>query len=161
MYSIRKATIHDQDGVWKILEPIIKSGDTLVHATDSSKEKIISLYFAEDKYLYVAEIQNKIAGLCYIKQNQPDLGSHIANAGYMVHPDFRGKGLADGLCRFSLIEAKKLGFSAMQFNIVVSTNETAVKIWKKCGFQIIGILPEAFQHAVFGLTDAYIMYQKL
>jgi ribosomal protein S18 acetylase RimI-like enzyme len=65
------------------------------------------------------------------------------------------------MCRFSLVEAKRLGFRAMQFNCVISTNTTAVRIWQKCGFDIIGTLPRAYQHAQLGLVDAYVMYQWL
>jgi len=100
-------------------------------------------------------------GTFFIKANQPDLGSHVANAGYMVHPDFRGKGIAEAMCRFSMQEAKLLGFKAMQFNIVMATNVGAIRLWQKCGFEIIGTLPKVFQHQVLGLTDALVMYQWL
>ena len=161
MEEIRRGTAADIDGVWEVLEPIIKAGDTLVHAPDSTKEKIIDLYFADDKFLYVAEHEDKVVGVFYIKANQPDLGSHVANAGYMVHQNYRGYGLAEKMCRFSLVEAKNLGFRAMQFNIVVSTNEVAIRIWKKCGFEILAILPKVFQHSKLGLTDAFVMFQEL
>ena len=77
MEEIRRGTAADIDGVWEVLEPIIKAGDTLVHAPDSTKEKIIDLYFADDKFLYVAEHEDKVVGVFYIKANQPDLGSHV------------------------------------------------------------------------------------
>ena len=62
---------------------------------------------------------------------------------------------------FSLEEARRLGYKAMQFNIVVKTNERAVKLWENIGFKIIGEIPEAFEHRFLGLVNAYIMYQKL
>lgn len=152
---------NDTDAVWEILHLVVLGGDTLVFAPDSSKEKMLSYWSADDKNAYVCEIDGEISGTFYIKQNQPDLGSHVANAGYLVHPNQRGKGIAEAMCRFSLEEARRLGFKAMQFNIVISTNEVAVRVWQKCGFEIIGRLPKAFQHQKLGFVDAFVMYQWL
>jgi ribosomal protein S18 acetylase RimI-like enzyme len=151
----------DADVVWEILHQIIIEGDTLVFSPNSTKEQMLSYWSADDKFAYVAEIDGLVVGTFYIKQNQPDLGSHVANAGYLVHPEHRGKGIAEKMCRFSLEEARRLGFKAMQFNIVISTNEVAVRVWQKCGFEIIGRLPKAFQHQKLGLVDAFVMYQWL
>ena len=96
-----------------------------------------------------------------MKDNQPGLGSHVANAGYMTSPDAFGKGIGKAMALFSLEEAKNLGYRAMQFNLVIKTNERAVELWKKLGFAIIGEIPEAFNHKSLGLTNAYIMYRKL
>ena len=159
--QIRPALSSDHDAVWEIIEPVIQAGDTYMYAPDSSRDKMLALWFDADKYTYIAEMEGKIVGTYFQKANQPDLGSHVVNAGYMVHPDFRGRGIAEQLCRFSLTEAKRLGFKAMQFNCVIATNEVAVRLWQKCGFSIIGTLPKAFQHAKLGLTDAHVMYQWL
>jgi ribosomal protein S18 acetylase RimI-like enzyme len=97
----------------------------------------------------------------FLQDNQPDLGSHVANAGYMVAPEARGKRVGLSMAEFSLAEARRLGYRAMQFNFVVKTNERAVKLWLALGFEIIGEIPEAFQHAENGLTNALIMYRKL
>lgn len=151
----------DAEAVWEILNLVVKGGDTLVFAPDSSKEKMLTYWSTDDKFAYVCEIENQIVGTFYIKANQPDLGSHVANAGYLVHPNQRGKGIAEMMCKFSLEEARCLGFKAMQFNIVISTNEVAVRLWQKCGFEIIGRIPKAFQHQKLGLVDAFVMYQWL
>jgi ribosomal protein S18 acetylase RimI-like enzyme len=65
------------------------------------------------------------------------------------------------MCVHSQAEALALGFRAMQFNLVVSTNDTAVRLWKKLGFQIAGRLPGAFRHLRLGYVDAYVMYKQL
>ncbi len=46
-------------------------------------------------------------------------------------------------------------------HLVVSTNNGAVRLWQKLGFEIVGTLPEAFNHPTQGLVDAYVMYKKL
>jgi ribosomal protein S18 acetylase RimI-like enzyme len=58
-------------------------------------------------------------------------------------------------------EARRLGFRAMQFNFVVSTNEAAVRLWQKLGFEIVGTLPGAFHHPEKGYVDVYVMFRSL
>ena len=153
--------IQDADATWAIIQEVIKTGDTWVFDPLSSREKMLDYWFASDKFSYVYEIEGRIAGIFFFKANQPDLAAHVANAGYMVHPDFRGQGIAEAMCRFSLLAAKKEGFLAMQFNIVIASNEGAIRLWKKCGFDTVGILPKAFKHQQNGFIDALVMYQWL
>jgi ribosomal protein S18 acetylase RimI-like enzyme len=159
--EIRKATEADQDSIWKIIRQVISTGDTYVFAPDSSREKMLSFWCSSDKYTYVALSGQKMAGTFFMKDNQPDLGKHIANAGYMVAPEFSNAGVGRKMGEFSLREAKTLGYSAMQFNIVIKSNTRAVNLWQNLGFEIIGEIPDAFQHMEHGLTNAYIMYRKL
>lgn len=159
--TIRNAHQDDQEAVWQIIHEVIATGNTYVFAPDSSKEKMLSYWFSDDKNTYVAEEDGKILGTFYLKTNQMDLGSHIVNAGYMVSSEARGKGLGQAMAEFSMEEARRLGYRGMQFNLVVKTNENAVKLWLKLGFEIIGEIPEAYKHSQFGYVNAYIMYQKL
>lgn len=161
MPEIRKASKKDAEEIWKIIEAVISGGDTYIFYPGTPKEKMLDYWFAEDKRTYVALSENKIVGTFFIKANQPDLGSHVANAGYMVAPEAKGKRVGRAMAEFSLEEAKRLGFRAMQFNFVVKSNEVAVRLWQKLGFEIIGEIPEAFRHKENGLTNALIMYRKL
>lgn len=158
---IRLAKQTDHEAVWHIISNVISSGDTYVFAPDSTKEKMLTYWFALDKKTYVAEEDSEILGTFYLKENQMDLGAHIVNAGYMVAENARGKGLGKTMAEFSLAEARRLGFRGMQFNLVVKTNEKAVSLWLKMGFSIIGEIPEAYKHSSLGYVNAYIMYQKL
>jgi L-amino acid N-acyltransferase YncA len=159
--DIRKATPEDRDKIWEIIQKVIARGDTYVFAPKSSKRKMLAYWFSKEKHTYVAAREGVIVGTFLLKNNQPDLGSHIANASYMTLPSIAGRGVGRAMGEFSIIEAKKLGYKAMQFNIVIKTNERAVRLWQSLGFQIIGEIPEAFNHAQLGLTNAYIMYRKL
>jgi L-amino acid N-acyltransferase YncA len=159
--TIRKATLTDSDQIWEIIQKVIATGDTYVFDPKSSKRKMLAYWFSKEKHTYVAAREGVIVGTFLLKNNQPDLGSHIANASYMTLPSIAGRGVGRAMGEFSIIEAKKLGYQAMQFNIVIKTNERAVRLWQSLGFQIIGEIPEAFNHAQLGLTNAYIMYRKL
>jgi len=161
MIKIRPSTTDDHNAIWAIIEPVIKSGDTYMYAPNATRAEMLGTWFMPGKFTYVAELEGQVVGTFYLVANQPGLGEHVANAGYMVHPAFRGRGIAQEMCRFSLEEARRLGFSAMQFNAVVSTNTVAVKLWERLGFTIIGIVPKAYQHQTLGLVDTYVMYQWL
>jgi len=53
------------------------------------------------------------------------------------------------------------GLSCDAVNLVVSTNERAVRLWKKLGFSVVGTLPRAFRHQRLGLVDAFVMFKEL
>ncbi len=158
---LRKANPGDTASLWEIIEPIIRAGETYVFASDSSKEKIMGYWLAADKETYVAELEGEILATFFLKANQPDRGSHVVNAGYIVSPKSSGKGIGKAMAEFSFSEARRLGYRAIQFNYVVKSNTTAVKLWQKLGFDIVGEVPEAFAHPTLGLTNVYVMYRKL
>jgi ribosomal protein S18 acetylase RimI-like enzyme len=79
----------------------------------------------------------------------------------MISSQARGKGIATALCEHSQKTAFDLGYKAMQFNFVVASNETAVRLWTKLGLEIVGRLPKAFNHPSKGYVDAFIMYKWL
>ena len=122
---------------------------------------MMSYWFAPDKHVYVAEEDGDVLGTFWLKPNQPGLGSHVCNAAYMVAPPSAGKGIGRLMGEYSLDEARRLGFAAMQFNFVVKSNTAAVRLWQSIGMEIIGEIPDAFDHAINGMTNAYIMYRKL
>ncbi len=161
MIAIRKYREEDKEQIWKIIEYVISKGDCFTDSPDSSREQILDNWCSFEKHTFVAISEDKIVGTFYLKENQSGLGSHIANGSYMVAPEAGGKGVGRKMCEFSIEEAERLGFRAMQFNFVVKSNEKAVKLWKSLGFEIIGEIPEAFRHIENGLTNAYIMYRKL
>jgi ribosomal protein S18 acetylase RimI-like enzyme len=161
MVTIEKAIEADKEDIWSIIKAVISIGDTYVFEQNTSKETMLNFWFGHEKHTYIARFKNKVVGTFIIKDNQPGLGSHIANAAYMVAPTSSGLGIGKLMGEYSLVEAKNLGYDAMQFNIVVKSNERAVKLWQKIGFSIIGEIPDAFRHATLGMTNAYIMYRKL
>lgn len=158
---LRKANPEDSPSLWKIIEPIIRSGETYVFDPNSSREKMLDYWLADDKQTYVADQEGEIVGTFYLKTNQPDRGSHVVNAGFLVSPESSGKGIGKAMAEFSFEEARRLGYHAMQFNYVIKSNISAVALWKKMGFEIVGEIPEAFSHPKHGLTNVYVMYRKL
>jgi L-amino acid N-acyltransferase YncA len=157
----RRATDADRPALWAIIQPIIATGDTWAFAPDTPQNEMLAFWLTPPVMAYVAELNGEIVGTFFLKTNQPGLGAHVVNAGYMVRPDQAGKGIGRAMCLFSLTEAQRLGYRAMQFNIVVKTNERAVRLWQSLGFEIVGQLPGAFRHQTLGFVDAYVMHQSL
>lgn len=161
MMVIKKALLNDFKDIWPIFKSVISTGDTYVFPPDMSFEDAQTYWMSPNHYIYLVTYNDQVAGTYILKANHIGLGSHVSNASFMVHPDFQGKGIGKLMADHCLKEAKRLGFKAMQFNIVISTNEPAITLWKKLGFQIIGTTPQAFQHQSKGLVDTYIMYKKI
>lgn len=158
---IRKAREDDKDNIYKIAKDVLKTGDTYTMPPNSKKNEILRYWFGDKKSTFVALMNNQIVGFFYIKPNQAELGNHISNASYMVSPKFQNMGIGRKMGEYSLKKAKEMGYKAMQFNFVVKSNISAVKLWQKLGFRIIGEIPKAFRHSTKGLVNAYIMYREL
>jgi len=160
--KIRPANKNDHKHIWNIFSSVIKTGDTYVFSPDTPRQDLKKHWFASYMHTFVAEENDKIVGTYIIKPNQIDLGSHIANCSYMVHPDHQGKGTGSLMCAHSIEQGKILGFHAIQFNLVISTNLPAIHLWEKHGFETIATVPEAFNHFGKGeLVDGLVMYRKL
>ncbi|NJC27090.1 GNAT family N-acetyltransferase [Neolewinella antarctica] len=159
--TIRIATAADHPAVWAIFSEVIAGGDTYAFAPDTSREAFATLWFADYITTFVAEEDGIILGTYILKANQPGLGDHVANCGYMVSSRARGRGVGGALCTHSLDYARAAGFLGMQFNFVVSTNTGAVRLWEKFGFEIVGRTPNGFRHAQLGYVDTLIMYRAL
>ncbi len=161
MLEIREAGPSDFDQLWPIIEPIVHAGETYPYATDTNRANAYRLWMELPAATYIATEGGMAVGTYYLKPNQPALGAHVCNAGYMVHAQARGRGIGRALCRHSIAEAQRLGFEAMQFNLVVCTNHGAIKLYRDLGFEVVGTLPKAFNHARDGLVDALVMYRWL
>ncbi len=159
--TIRPATEADWPAIWSMFQAVASAGDAFAYDENTPESVARHLWFDPPSRAYVAELASEIVGTYFIRPNQPGRGKHVANAGYIVGPQARGKGLAVAMCIHSLDVARQLGYRAMQFNYVVSSNTGAVRAWEKCGFEIVGRLPSAFQHRELGSVDVFVMYRQL
>ncbi len=159
MLKIRVAEDKDFEAIWPIFHEVVSGGDTYAFSPNTRPEEAYQLWMKLPTTTYVATEDEEVVGTYYIKPNQPGLGSHVCNAGFMVAASARGQGIGRKLGEHAMKQAKIQGFKAMQFNFVVSTNEQAVKLWKSLGFTIAGTLPNAFNHQQLGWVDLYVMYQ--
>lgn len=146
---------------WPTFKEVVEAQETYAFDPDISYSEALELWIHSASAAFVAVEDNGIVGSYFLRKNASGPSSHISNCGYIVLPHARKKGVAKALCIHSQEQAIQLGFSAMQFNAVVSTNTVAVKLWKKLGFTIIGTIPKGYKHRRFGYVDSYIMYKEL
>lgn len=159
--KIREATEKDFDEIWPIFHEVVSAGDTFCYPRATSKEKALKLWIRAPRKTFVIEDDHKVLGSYYIKTNMSGPGDHVCNCGYMVSSEARGQGLATAMCEHSQKVAVELGYKAMQFNFVASTNEGAVRLWGRLGFEAVGRLPKAFNHPSKGYVDAIVMFKWL
>ena len=165
-WTIRPATGTDWPAIWEILEPVVRAGETFTWDLDTTEQQARERWFKQSPgQTFVAagqgELEGVILGTGELHANQGGGGSHVANAGYMVHPAHGGKGVARALCAYSLETARAAGFRAMQFNAVVESNVRAVAAWESMGFEVLATIPEAFLHPRLGYVGLHVMYRKL
>ena len=160
--TIRRFRDADWPIVWHMLRETFASGDTYAFAPDLPEEEARRAWIDVPAATYVAlDDRGDIVGTYYIKPNQPALGSHVCNCGYVVARGAEGRGIATAMCEQSQRDAVAMGFRAMQFNLVVATNQRAIRLWTRLGFAIVGTLPGAFRHAKLGYVDALVMFKTL
>ena len=159
--TVRPAGDADHDAIWRIFHEVVSTGETYAYPPETTRAQALAWWFPPGGWTFVALADDRIVGTYVMKANQPGQGSHVANCGYMVALDASGRGIGEAMCRHSLSEARRRGFRAMQFNFVVSTNTRAVSLWQRCGFTVVGTVPQAFRHPVHGFVDTYVMYRSL
>jgi ribosomal protein S18 acetylase RimI-like enzyme len=158
---IRPATTKDHDMIWNIFRQILMAGDTYAFDPQMPREEALAYWFRADTHTYVTERNAGVVGTYILRPNQSGPGSHVANAAFMVARDAEGAGVGRRMAEHCLSEARRMGFRAMQFNFVVSTNVRAIHLWNQLGFKVVGTLSGAFRHPDKGFVDVYVMYRSL
>ncbi|MEM7717951.1 MAG: GNAT family N-acetyltransferase [Pseudomonadota bacterium] len=156
--QVRAYTSADADAVWSMLMPVFRAGDTYAIDPNISRDDALAYWTAH--HTYVAVVDGEPLGTFYIRPNQQGGGAHICNCGYVTARGAEGRGIAREMLQFSLMEAKSLGFEAMQYNFVLANNARAIATWKRAGFEEIGHIPKAFKSAGT-YVDALILYRAL
>lgn len=159
--QIRSATPADAAAIWAIIGPTIRAGDTYALDRDMGEEQALAYWFGADKEVFVAEVEGAVLGTYYLRANQAGGGAHVCNCGYMTAAAATGRGIARAMCDHSVERARARGFRAIQFNFVVSSNDRAVRLWQRLGFEVVGRLPGAFDHPAHGFVDALVLYRTL
>ncbi|KXF81935.1 GNAT family N-acetyltransferase [Enterovibrio coralii] len=158
---IREMTKADFEAFWPTFFHIIQAQETYAFDPNMTLEEGYQLWCTLPDKTFVFVESGDVLASYYIKPNASGPSRHLCNCGYMVSEKARGQGIARKLCKHSQTVALELGYKAMQFNSVVSTNEAAVKLWETLGFSIIDTIPNAYKHARFGYVDSYVMYKWL
>ena len=130
---IRPATAADAEAIWQIFKAVVAGGDTYAFAPDTPRQVAVDYYLGAKVPSRVAEEDGVVVGMYKLTPNRRDLGSHVANASFMVAPLAHGRGIGRAMGEHCLNEARRAGYQAIQFNFVVSTNKGAVHLWQELG----------------------------
>jgi L-amino acid N-acyltransferase YncA len=158
--QIRPATDADWPAIWGTLRPVFRAGETYAIDRDISEAAARALWLDAPAATYIAH-DNAVLGTYFIKTNHQGGARHVCNCGYVTAAAAQGRGIAAKMCDHSQIAARALGYTAMQFNMVLASNAGAIRLWQRLGFDIVGTLPLGFDHPTLGLVDGHVMWKAL
>jgi GNAT superfamily N-acetyltransferase len=153
--ALSVATAGDYDELFAAYAEIVDSGAGFPHQPPLTREAFDDYWIAHSSAVWVTRVGVRLVGAYYIKPNFVGKAAHIANAGYFVLASHRGRGLGRRLVEHSLHEARRLGFDAMQFNLVFASNP-ARRMYRHLGFQEVGRIPFAVEG-----EDAVVYWRSL
>ena len=157
---VREFRETDWPAVWAIIREVVRAADTFPFdpAMDEATGRAIWLEAPPGRTV-VAEVDGRVAGTAKMGPNRPGPGSHVSTASFMVAADARGRGVGTALCRHALEWAERSGYAGMQFNAVVEANRSAVALYRRLGFRVLGTVPGAFAHPTQGRVGLHLMYR--
>lgn len=159
-YTLDLFNQKDEKALYQIFREVVDTGSQFPYECNSIEE-FRRHFFTPQGRVYVCHALNgEVIGGFYLKVNFSGRSNHIANAAYMLRDTSRGKGVGSLLIKASLHLAKSLGLQAMQFNMVLSQNWRAVKLYEKLGFNIVGTIPQAVRNPDGSFQDGYVMHRK-
>src|SRR5262245_55404036 len=106
-WTIREATTADWPAIWAMFHEVIVAGDSFAYDADTPEEVARKLWAEPPAATYVAEANGQVIGTYFVRPNQPGRGAHVANGGYIVASEARGRGLASVLCEHSIETARR------------------------------------------------------
>ena len=158
---LRPATEADWPQIWAMLEPVFRAGTTYAIDREITEQAARAYWLEAPAACFVVDEVGALLGTYYIKTNAGGGGAHVCNCGYVTAEAARGRGVAAAMCEHSQTQARRLGYRAMQFNMVLASNEGAVRLWHRLGFETVGRVPKVFDHPDVGLVDGHVMYKWL
>ncbi|HZG95467.1 MAG TPA: GNAT family N-acetyltransferase [Mycobacteriales bacterium] len=159
---IRSADARDWPAIHPFFSAVVQAGETYAYPDGLGSDEARALWMEQPPGRTVVAVEGDVVlGSAKMGPNRPGRGSHVATASFMVDPEHRGRGVGRELGEYAVGWARAAGYRSMQFNAVVETNSAAVSLWKALGFQIIGTVPEAFDHREHGLVGLHVMFRRL
>jgi GNAT superfamily N-acetyltransferase len=160
--EIREFIERDWPDVWPIIRDVVGEQETFPYDPAMTVEDARQTWIEPlPGRTIVAVDGDRVLGTGKMGPNRPGPGSHVSTASFMVASAARGRGVGTALCRYALDWARGQGYAGMQFNAVVETNRSAVGLYERLGFKVVGTVPGAFVHPEKGRVGLHVMYTEL
>jgi L-amino acid N-acyltransferase YncA len=161
--TIREARPEDWEAIWPFFRQIVTARETYAYDPNISEPEARRVWMvtAPARTVVATGSDEQVLGTASMYANRPGPGSHVASASFMVDPRHSGRGVGRALGEYVIEWARASGFRAIQFNAVVETNTAAVGLWRALGFEVVGTVPEAFEHPERGYVGLLIMHRFL
>ncbi|WBQ05660.1 GNAT family N-acetyltransferase [Kribbella sp. CA-293567] len=164
--DIRPAVVTDWAAIWPFFSAIVSAQETYTYDPALTAEQAEALWMSPSasplaRTTVAIDADGKVLGSANMYPNRPGPGAHVASASFMVDAAARGRGVGRALCQDMIDWAGRNGFRSIQFNAVVESNTTAVRLWQSLGFDIIGTVPEAFLSPTHGYVGLHVMHRPL
>ena len=155
----------DVEPLRRLYRVIVEEGNSYPHDRFPEQDDFLDYWFRGKStvaaYKPDHDREAGMAGAFYLKADWPGRAGHVANAGFIVAPDWRNKGLGRLLGETMLVHAKQLGYRSVIFNLVFSDNVGARHLWDKLGFKELGAIPGAVRKNDGSYQDAMMMFRSL
>jgi GNAT superfamily N-acetyltransferase len=151
----------DWPQVWAVVRDVVRARETFPYDPEMSEAQARDTWIETPPGLtVVAADGGRVLGTAKMGPNRAGPGSHVSTASFMVAADARGRGVGTALCRYAIDWARTAGYAGMQFNAVAESNDSAVRLYERLGFRILGTVPRAFAHPALGRVGLHLMYQE-
>lgn len=164
-FQLSLADERDVERLKMLYRVIVEEGNSYPHDRFPEHDEFMEYWFRGKKtvvaYAPDRERAAGMAGAFYLKPNWPGRAGHVANAGFIVAPEWRHKGMGRRLGQTMLNYAGQLGYRSVIFNLVFSENLFARRLWEQLGFRQLGVIPGAVRKNDGAYQDAIIMFRSL
>ena len=160
--AIREYESNDAKDAAHIWNEVVEDGIAFPQEELLTEQSGDEFFRAQTRTAVAVDLDTKkILGLYILHPNNIGRCGHIANASYAVSRGARGLHIGEKLVLDCLAEAKRAGFSIMQFNAVVATNLHALHLYKRLGFTPLGTIPRGFRMKDGHYEDIVVHYKEL
>jgi L-amino acid N-acyltransferase YncA len=151
----------DWPQVWAIVHEVVRAQETFPYDPEMTDGQARQMWIEASPGLTVVAVdRDRVVGTAKMGPNRAGPGAHVSTASFMVAAAERGRGVGTALLDFALGWAKAEGYAAMQFNAVVEANRSAVELYRRHGFEVVGTVPRSFAHPALGLVGLHVMYRE-
>jgi RimJ/RimL family protein N-acetyltransferase len=155
----------DVEPLKRLYRVIVEEGSSYPHDRAPDHEDFLDYWFRGKStvaaYAPGQTQEHEMIGAFYLKPNWPGRARQVANAGFIVAPAWRNRGLGWLLGATMLSYAKELGYRSVIYNLVFSENQVARRLWNKLGFKELAVIPGAVRNNDGTYQDAIIMFRSL